>query len=277
MGEAAVPAGRIASHALVAGRLVSARVRSGWQYRTSFVMFLISQTFVMTLDLVVIAAIFGQVDSLAGWSGVEVAVLYGISGVAFGFADMTVSQVENVAVHLRAGTFDHFLLRPVSPLLNLLASEFELRRVGRVIQPVIVLTAALALAEIEWTPGHILLVPVTLVSAFVVFGAVWVATSSVAFWTVEGRELGNAFTYGGGLATSYPFDVLGDWLRRLFTFVFPLAFVAYVPASALLDKPTPAGLPDAIVWATPLVAVLAAGVAALTWRTALRHHQSTGS
>lgn len=270
-------AASVAAHATVARRLVAARIRSGWQYRTSFFMFLASQTLVMTLDLAVIAAIFGQVDSLAGWSGVEVAVLYGLSGVAFGFADMAISQVENVSLHLKAGTFDHLLLRPVSPLLNLLASEFELRRVGRVIQPVIVLTVALALADVAWTPGKVLLVPVTLISAFVVFGAVWVATSSVAFWTVEGRELGNAFTYGGGLATSYPFDVLGDWLRRLFTFVFPLAFVAYVPATALLDKPAPVGLPDGIAWATPLVAVLAAAVAGAIWRTALRHHTSTGS
>ena len=71
--------------------------------------------------------------------------------------------------------------------------------------------------------------------------------------------------------------MLGEWLRRLFTFVFPLAFVAYLPASEILGKPTPLGLPDWTVWSSPLVAVVAAVVALAVWRTAIRHHQSTGS
>ena len=258
-------------------RLVSAKIRSGWQYRASFWMFLLSQFMVMCLDFAVIASIFTKVDTLAGWSGVEVALLYGISGIAFGVADMTVSSVENASAHIKAGTFDLFLLRPVSPLVHLTGSEFELRRVGRVLQPLVVLVGAVLLVDVEWTAAHVALVPITIVSGTVIFGAVWIATSALAFWTVEGQEMGNAFTYGGNLATQYPLDVLGDWLKHLFTFLIPLAFVAYLPTSELLGKPTPLDLPDWTVWASPAVALLAALASRAIWRTAVRHHQSTGS
>ena len=67
-------------------RLVGAKLRSGLQYRASFWMFLLSQFMVMCLDLAVIASIFTKVDSLGGWSGMQVALLYGLSGVAFGAA-----------------------------------------------------------------------------------------------------------------------------------------------------------------------------------------------
>ena len=258
-------------------RLVGAKIRSGWQYRTSFWLFLLSQTLVMCLDFAVILSIFTKVDSLGGWSGVEVALLYGLSGVAFGMADTFVSAVENASRHIQAGTFDLFLLRPVSPLLHLTASEFELRRIGRVLQPLIVLIGTVFLLDADWTPSRVLLVPVTLVAGTVIFSAVWVATAAASFWTVEGQEMGNAFTYGGNLATQYPLDVLADWLKHLFTFIFPLAFVAYVPASEIVGKPTPLGLPGWTVWSPPIVA-LAAGLASLAiWRTAVRHHQSTGS
>ncbi len=50
-------------------RLVGARIRADLQYRTSFFLFLISQTLVAGLDLAVIAVLFTQVDSIAGWSG----------------------------------------------------------------------------------------------------------------------------------------------------------------------------------------------------------------
>jgi ABC-2 type transport system permease protein len=258
-------------------RLVGAKIRSGWQYRTSFWLFLLSQTLVMCLDFAVILSIFTKVDSLGGWSGFEVALLYGLSGVGFGMADTFVSAVENTSTHIKAGTFDLFLLRPVSPLLHLTASDFELRRIGRVLQPFVVLIGALLLLDVEWTVGRAVLVPVTLVAGTVIFSAVWIATSAAAFWTVEGQEMGNAFTYGGNQATQYPLDVLADWLKHLFTFVFPLAFVAYLPASEIVDKPTPLGLPDWTVWSSPAVAVLAALVALAIWRTAIGHHQSTGS
>ncbi len=258
-------------------RLVGAKIRSGWQYRGSFWLFLLSQTLVMCLDFGVILAIFTKVDTLAGWSAVEVALLYGLSGVAFGTADTVVSAVENASTHIKAGTFDLFLLRPVSPLLHLTASEFELRRVGRVLQPLAVLVGAIVLLDVEWTVGRVLLVPLTVAAGTVIFSAVWITTSSLAFWTVESQEVGNAFTYGGNLATQYPLDVLGEWLRHLFTFVVPLAFVAYLPASEIVAKPVPLDLPGWTVWSSPGTAAVAALVAAAIWRAAIRQHQSTGS
>lgn len=257
--------------------LVGARIRADWQYRTSFFLFLLSQTVVACMDLAVVAAVFSQVDSLAGWSGVEVALLFGLSGVAFGVADLLVSQVETASGHLKAGTFDLFLLRPMPALLHLSASEFALRRVGRVLQPAVVLIGALVLAPITWNAETVALLVVTLVSGTLIFGSVWVVTSSIAFWTVESQEVANAFTYGGSLATSYPVDLLATWMRRLVTFLVPLAFVAYFPAARMLGRSEPLGLPGAIAWATPFVAAATVLVARAVWALAVRHHQSTGS
>jgi len=258
-------------------RLVGARVRADWQYRTSFFLFLLSQTVVACMDLAVVASIFSQVDSLGGWSGMEVALLFGLSGVPFGLADMTISQVETASRHIKAGTFDLFLLRPLPTLLNLSATEFALRRLGRVLQPLVVLAVALMLAPIDWSLETVVLLVVTLISGTLIFGSVWVVTSSISFWTVESQEVANAFTYGGSLATSYPIDILGSWLRRILTFLVPLAFVAYFPAARMVGRAEPLGFPSAIAWATPLVAMASVLVAKVVWSLAVRHHQSTGS
>src|SRR5690606_17758943 len=93
---------------VVYARLVAARVRSDWQYRTSFLFYLGAQAMASGVDFAAIAVIFTQVDQLAGWAAVEVAFLYGASGVAFGLADLFVSPVEFAAVHIKAGTFDRF-------------------------------------------------------------------------------------------------------------------------------------------------------------------------
>jgi ABC-2 type transport system permease protein len=258
-------------------RLVGARIRADWQYRTSFFLFLASQSLIGCLDLAVIAALFSQVDALGGWSGMEVALLFGLGGVAFGTADLLVSQVETCSRHLKAGTFDLFLLRPLPPLLHISASEFALRRLGRILQPLVVLAVALVAAPIRWRPEAVLLVLVAVVAGAVIFGAIWVITSSISFWTVESQEVANAFTYGGGLVVQYPLDVLAPWLRRLATFAIPLAFVAYLPAARILERPDPLGLPSAAAWGAPAVAALMAAAARAVWGLAVRHHRSTGS
>lgn len=261
----------------VYGHLVGARMRSDLQYRTSFFLFLAAQTLVAAGELASIAVLFSRLDALAGWSVGEVAFLYALSGVAFGIGDLFISQVELASVHIKAGTFDSFLIRPVGALLQLSATEFALRRLGRSIVPGAALVLALARLDIDWSVAHLLLVPVTIASGVGIYGAIWVLTSCLSFWTVETQEIANAFTYGGNTLTSYPIDVYGGVLRRIVVFVIPLAFVAYLPAAELLDKPLPYGLPHAIAWLAPAVAVVLVAIARTVWLLAIRHYRSTGS
>jgi ABC-2 type transport system permease protein len=258
-------------------RLVGARVRSDWQYRASFVMFLAAQTLVSGADLGVVLVLFSQVSALAGWTRPQVVVLYCLSGISFGLADLFVSQVETASTHIKAGTFDQFLIRPVGVLWQLSAHEFAPRRIGRTVLPLIFLPIVLAQCDVQWTAAKVVLIPVTLVAGFFIWGAVWVATSSISFWTVDSREIANSFTYGGNLLTQYPLDVMAPWLQHIATFIVPLAFVAYFPAAYLLDKDQPAGLPSWLAFATPLVAGVSVVVARAVWRQAIRHYRSTGS
>jgi ABC-2 type transport system permease protein len=132
-------------------------------------------------------------------------------------------------------------------------------------------------AGVAPTPGNLFLLVATPLVGTVILASIWVATCSISFWVVEGREFANAFTYGSTLTTAYPITVFGPWLRRTMCYAVPGAFVAYFPVLALLDRPDPLGLPHALRYASPLVAVAAVGVAALVWRTAVRRYQGAGS
>jgi ABC-2 type transport system permease protein len=258
-------------------RLVGARIRADWQYRTSFILFLVGQAAVATSELGAVAVIFSSVDSLAGWSSSEVIFLYAITSMAFGIGDLIISQVEFAAIHIKAGTFDQFLIRPMGTLWQLSATEFAPRRLGRAIAPAVALAVVAPRVDVTWTPAAVALVALTIASGVAIFGSIWVITSSIAFWTVETQEIANSFTYGGNEMTSYPLDVLGKWLRRIATYVVPLAFVGYIPCAWLFDKPLPDGLPRAAAWASPLVALAAVLAARTVWGFAIRHYRSTGS
>jgi ABC-2 type transport system permease protein len=274
--EAPAGAPSLAEQATIWRRLVGARIRADWQYRTSFVLFTVSQFLAAFLDILLIVVLFSNVDRLAGWSVAEVAFLYGTSSLAFSLGDVFVSEVEFVSHHIRHGSFDRFLLRPVGPLLLLCGQEFAFRRAGKVFQSVVVLAVALTQVPVDWDAGRAAMVVVMVAVGFVIFGALWVITSAIAFWAVEVREVANSFTYGGNFVSHYPLEIFSGWLRRLVTIV-PLAFVSYYPTLWVLRRDDPHGSPGWFPFAGPLVAVGAVVVARAVWAAGIRHYRSTGS
>jgi ABC-2 type transport system permease protein len=258
-------------------RLLGARIRGDFQYRLSFALFTAGQFVVTFVDFLVVLVIFEQVPQLDGWRVEEVAFLYATASTSFHLADVFVSQVEMLPVRIRAGTFDQLLIRPLSTLVQLCADEFALRRLGKLVQAVGVLAVVLPLVDVDWTAGRVAMVPVMVVAGFAIFGSVWVALSTICFWTTESREVVNTFTYGGNFLVQYPLTVYSAWLRRLLAIAVPLGFVNYFPALYVLGRDDLFGAPGFVRFLSPLVAVGTVAVARWAWQHGVRHYRSTGS
>lgn len=257
-------------------RLVGARARSQLEYRASLALQMAGTALLTLLDFVMILVLFENVPELEGWRVEEVALLYGIATVSFALTDLLVGHLDLFPQMIRDGTFDGILVRPLPSLLQVVASDFSLRRIGKVLQGVAVLTVALVALDVDWTVGRAAMIPLAIVSGTLIYAGVWIALATVAFWIVDAIEVVNAFTYGGSFLSAYPLTIFARWLRNLVIFVIPLAFVSYFPALYLLDRPDELGLPDALRLASPVVAVLVAVAATLVWENAVRHYRSAG-
>jgi len=257
--------------------LARARVRSELQYRTSFVSFTVAQAVVTSLDAVAILVFFENVHDLGGWTRSQVLYLYAVSTVALGVADFALGSIEYLPQHVRAGTLDRLLLRPVGVLAQLLAEEFSMRRLGRIAQASVVLVIALVTVDVSWTFAGAVVALAGMVGAVLTFGGLFVLTSSISFWSPNTQEFANAFTYGGATVGEFPTHLFPRWMRWFFIGVIPAGGVVYLPAMYALHAPNPLGVP---VWAQVLAPLVCAPVllaAAATWRLGLRHYESTGS
>ena len=261
---------------LVWRRLVGAQVRSQLQYRLSFALDVFGSFWISFIDFLVVLTIFRNVPRLGSWSVHEVAFLYALSTITFAFTDLLIGHLDQFPQKIRDGNFDIVLVRPRSTLLQIVASDFATRRAAKALQGAIVLVYALSGLTIHWTLARTVVLLAALPSAVVIFGSVWVFGACLAFWTTDGGEFTNAFTYGGTTMAQYPFDIYGTWLRRFLGYFVPLAFVCYFPALFVLGKPDPLGLPRFLEFCSPLVAIGAACVAGSTWRFAVRHYRSAG-
>jgi ABC-2 type transport system permease protein len=257
--------------------LMTAQVRSQSQYRASFVADVIGSVMFGVLDVVSVMVLFRVTPTLGGFGFAEVFLMAALAGCAFATADLVVGNVERLRQYVRSGLFDALLVRPLSSLAQLMVMDVAARRVGRVVFGVAMVVVAAANAPVPLTPARLALLAVTPVAGAMIFGAVFVATATVAFWWIESGEIAASLTYGGLTFTQYPITIYDTLFRRLFAYAVGFAFVAYYPTLALLDRSDPLGAPALLGYASPVVAVGAVGAAAMMWRIGVRHYRSTGS
>ena len=257
--------------------LVRARMRAQWQYRSSFLI-MTAVTFIGLLgELLAIVLLLHRFDTIAGWTLGEIALLYALASISFGMAEMIGAGFDLFPQVIRRGEFDQVLLRPVSIFTQTLASDFQLRRLGRIAQGSVALAISMQAGVIDWTLARVLYLPLVLGSGMLLFLALLVCGATLCFWTVESAQMINVFTNGGIELATYPLPIYHVALQRFFTFVVPTAFVSYVPALFLLGRLEGSGWPIWSAFAPPLTAAAFTMAAVAFWRVGVRHYRSTGS
>lgn len=258
-------------------RLLTASLAGQMSYRTSFLLETFGRFNVTMLELVGVIVLFDHIDALAGWTRWEVAYLYGMASMSLAVAELLTDGLKEMTELVRNGTFDGILVRPVSPLVQILGRRCRPFLLGRLLQGILVAAAALWLLSWKPAPVPLLMVFVNVGSTAVVFGAVLVAAAATKIRTVESKEAFNAFTYGGVQMAQFPLTVYPDWLRGLFLYAIPIGYTAYFPALLVLGKPDQIGFGPLAPWLAPVVAGAFLGLSLLWWRSCIDYYQSTGS
>ncbi|WP_261565205.1 ABC transporter permease [Frankia gtarii] len=256
--------------------VLASRARSQTSYRANFALDLVSSLLSALVELAEVWVIFHATTRLGGLEFRQMLLVFGLADVSFSLADLAVGHCDRLPTYLRAGTFDVFYLRPQPLLLQLITSDLSLRRLARVSVGLTALVAGLALGGVSWGLTAAALLATALTSGIATFAALFVWAGGLQFFLLDGREVTNAFVYGGRYAATQPASVWSRPLKVLFGFFFPMAFTGYLPTLMLLGLPGPQWLPRWLGWCGPLAAVWAWAMALLCWRRGVRHYQGGG-
>ena len=219
----------------------------------------------------VLAAVYANVERLAGWTLGEAVVLLGTYLVIHALLQTFIEpNLQWFRGRIWEGALDDALLKPVS---GLFLASFSMCRPFALVDAVVGL--ALVGVGIGLTPDgvgveHVLGWVLLVATGTTVAWAVRLLLGLVAFWA-PGLEL-SVFFGTVWQMSRFPIDVYGRALRAVLTYVIPLAFVANFPARTLARGP------DSIV----LIGGLAAAVGAIavtraTWSAGIRRYTSATS
>lgn len=259
-------------------RLIGSRVRAQMQYRASFLLELLGFALVTGLEFLALVLLVRRFGTVAGWTVPELGLLYGLSSLALSLAEMVARGFDSPFERMiQQGAFDGVLARPLGAFFQILTSEFQLRRLGRSLQALLVLAYALPRLPVVWGWDKLLLLPLTVASGAAIYMALVVIGATVTFWTVRTPEVINVFTFGGEQMGRYPLSIYQEWLRAVFLFLIPVGFANYPAALYLLGRSDPGGLPAWAAWCAPLAAAAFGALALRFWAFGVSKYTSTGS
>ncbi len=256
--------------------LLGSRIRSQLSYRPSFVTNFVGSFILGIVEFSEIYILLSNSPVLGGLNLSQAALVFALANVGFTLADLLVGEVDGIPQHVRLGTLEAFLVRPMSLLLQLITADFQLRRLGRALFALVVLAVVLIKLQLAVTPGTVYLLIVTPLFGAVIYAGLFVLAGGVQFFLIEGSEFTNSFVYGGGYAGELPGSVLLVPLRVAFTFVFPATVAAYLPSLVILGLPGPAFLPAWLGWCAPVFAAWSCLLGWLAWRVGVRHYTGAG-
>lgn len=224
-------------------------------------------------DIIGIWVLFDRFNIIQGWKLEEVALLYGIMHMGFAFAEAISKGLDNMGEMVKRGDFDRVLLRPVGTLVQIVTCQIQLLRLGRFLQGFLILCWGFRELEIPLASINSLLIAVSILGTASLFSGLFILRATMTFWTTETMEIMNIVTYGGVESGQYPMTIYKLPFRLFFTFIVPLACVAFYPISWMLHQPD-----ISLFWgaAAPLLGVAFLLISCRVWEIGVRRYRSTG-
>lgn len=257
--------------------LIDASIRGQMQYRLNFLTEVGFGLVFQSIGFVFIWVVLGQFQAIKGWSLNEVTLLYGMRVTSHALWLLLFSRLEAIDEMVQQGEYDRMLLRPMPAMLQLMFGSFRVAVLGDLIGGLLLLTVALAIVEIEWTTAKVVFLIASLIGGAMLDGAFQLGPSSLTFRFLDSWParlmFDTVFTQFGG----FPLTILDRAARSFLTFFVPLAFMAWVPTTVLLERTEELPFPAPIAWASPAVGATLLTLAFWLFRRESRHYQSAGS
>lgn len=259
------------------GKLVRISMQSRMQYRADFITGIVGVVIHNVITLGLIGILVARFDHLNGWTVWDLVFLYCLWMLGHSIYSLFFWHVRTLEDYLIQGTFDQYLLRPVSPFLQFLGREIQYYGIGDVLFGLGGLLLVFGNVQLAWGPAHWFFFFAAVLSGTLIELNLALMFASLAFWTGRSRRASGILMQLNVLVQRYPVDIFGSVFRIVVTGLLPVAFINYYPALMLLGKLDLA--PPGLAWLaymSPVVALLLSGLATLIWKAALRRYSSAG-
>lgn len=253
-------------------RFVSTSLIREIEFRSGFVVLLLSELVQDFVTIVFFSALYGSVATIRGWSYAEALFLLGtfmtITYLTHAFFYRNFARVSE---YVNEGRLDLLLTKPVDTQFIMTLRYTAVADLFNIAAALMITGFAVSRLELTVTFGAVLgYLSLVILGAVIVYG-VWFAISLLAFWLTQIEEIQELWN-GLFEFTRYPRQIYEGGIRILFTTVVPILTIVAFPVEFFLGR---------VGWSAILYNLsLAVALLILTrmlWQVGLRRYSSASS
>ncbi len=242
------------------------------EYRVNFLIWAVSSTMWAGIFVLSVELIFGQVESIAGWTKNETLLLAAVQALFVGLLWYFVFPNLTTFYELvRKGDLDFYLIKPVDHRFLVSTKKVEFDQFLRTA----VLIGYIAAVILQ---GHLIITWLSLAAfllvlflGLVIFYNVFFILAIFSFWLINVHNYEDLFHNLLDLGR-FPTQIYKDQLGIFLTFFVPVAYVATFPVQAFLGKLEPVYFLAAV-----FLAISSSLISQWFWNFALKNYTSASS
>ena len=247
-------------------------LKSKMSYRADFVISNIGMIVSNLVGFVTFYILFQNFPSINGWTMYEMLFLYGFSLVALTPVQCFFDNNWNLRYVVKTGDFIKYCFRPINIFFYYISEVFDVKGLGQLAFGVGTLVYAWRHLAIPVTAATIAQTVLFLLAASLFMIAIMNFAAATCFW-IQNSGYIMVIMFRFKDFAKYPASIFNSVFRIVFTFVIPIAFIAYYPALVVLR-------PDSVPllsWLSPLIGLAFFYLSYRFWLLGARKYDGTGS
>ena len=241
-------------------------------YRADFIISTIGMIFTNIAGFVSFWILFQNFPSIDGWGYYEMLFLYGFSLVSLTPVQCFFDNNWNLRMQVYSGDFIKYCFRPINLFFYFQSEVFDIKGLGQFAFSLGTLIYSWNKLGLGFSPLMLLKMIVFLITASLIMIALQNADAATCFW-IQNSFFVLDFINKMKDYAKYPVTIFSPVFRFIFTFVIPIAFIAYYPSLVVLR-------PDEVPilsWLSPVVALVFFFLSYKFWMHGAMKYNGTGA
>ena len=253
-------------------KILAQDIKSKMSYRADFIISTIGMICTNIAGFISFWILFSRFPSINGWGYYESLFLYGFSLVSLTPVQCLFDNNWNLRQNVYSGDFIKYCLRPINLFFYYQSEVFDIKGLGQFVFGLVTLIYAWVKLGLGFSVLMLLKVIVFLLTASLIMIALQNAAAATCFW-IQNSFYVLDFVMKFKDYAKYPITIFSPVFRFLFTFIMPVAFIAYYPSLVILR-------PDAVPvlsWISPLIGIGFFWLSYKFWMHGALKYSGTGS
>ncbi len=253
-------------------KILAQGFKSQMSYRADFIISTIGMILTNVAGFVSFWIMFRNFPSINGWSYHEMLFLYGFSLVSLTPVQCFFDNNWSLRIYVYSGDFIKYCFRPINLFFYYQSEVFDVKGLGQFAFGLCTLIYSWNKIGLPFTALMLLKMIVFLITASLVMIALQNAAAATCFWIQNSfYVLDLVFKFKD--YAKYPITIFSPVFRFVFTFVMPIAFIAYYPSLVILR---PDELP-LLSWLSPAIGCILFWLSYKFWMLGALKYSGTGS